>query len=162
MRETERINKSVLTADSIETQRGWTLAQKDNPLLCRYCKSPLFYVGVTWGVVDEQALLGIPILGKQRGYNYSLREIGFQLYCAECGHFHEHYEKYFYPDDKVVCSWNDEELNFAEIEELWYCLEQFNRKGDFMPRYQSTEMIYLKRKLQEYEKAHKKKRKKQA
>lgn len=160
MREVERIQKSVLTADSIETGRGWTLAQKDNPLLCSYCKSPLFYVGVTWGVVDEQPLLGIPVLGKQRKHCYGLREVGFQLYCAECGHFHEQYGKYFYPDDKLVCSWSDEELHLAELEELWYCLEQFNRRGDFTPRYQSNEMVYLKKKLLEYETAHRKKKRK--
>ena len=47
MKEVERINKSVLTAHSIEIgNSGWSLSQKDNPVLCYYCKSPLFYVGI--------------------------------------------------------------------------------------------------------------------
>lgn len=152
MKEVERINKSVLTADSIETGRGWSLAQKDSPVLCFYCKSPLFYVGITWGVTEEKELLGnIKILGKEREPQYSLREIGLNLYCAECGHFHNDYSKYFYPKDKIVCSWSDEELDLAEIEEIKYCLEQFNRKGDFTPLYPNKEMGYLKKKLKEYE-----------
>ncbi len=152
MREVERINKSVLTADSIETGRGWSLAQKDNPLLCFYCKSPLFYVEIVWGIVEERGLLwDIKVVGKEREPQYALREIGLNLYCAECGHFHNDYCKYFYPEDKVVCSWSDEELDFAEAEELKYCLEQFNRKGDFTPRFHNKEMDYLKKMLKEYE-----------
>jgi len=154
MKEVERINKSVLTADSIEARSGWSLSQKDNPVLCYYCKSPLFYVGIVWGIAEERELLGdikIKVLGKEREPQYSLREIGLNLYCAECGHFHNDYCKYFYPEDKVVCSWIDEELDLAEAEEIKYCLEQFNRKGDFTPRYHDNEMAYLKKKLREYE-----------
>jgi hypothetical protein len=158
MREVERINKSVLTADSIESCR-WTLAQKDNPVLCSYCKSPLFYVGITWGVVEEDELFGdIKVVGREWKHQYFLREIGLKLYCAECGHFHDDYYKYFYPEDKVVCSWNDEELDLAEIEEIRHCLNQFNSKGDFTPNYKSTEMSYLKKKLREYEEKHTKKK----
>lgn len=149
MKEVERINKSVLTADSIDVRRGWSLSQKNNPVLCFYCKSPLFYVEIVWGIVEEEELLGISI--SERKTNYSLREIGLNLYCAECGHFHDDYCKYFYPEDKVVCSWNDEELNLAEAEEIKYCLAQFNRKGDFTPNYSNQETDYLKKKLKEYE-----------
>lgn len=153
MREVERINKSVLTVDSIEDGRGWSLAQKENPVLCFYCKSPLFYVNMVWGVVEEEKLFeNMKVLGKEREPQYWLREIGLNLYCAECGHFHDDYYKHFYPKDKLVCCWNDEELDFAEIEEIKHCLEQFNRKGDFNPNYDSKEMIYLKNKLKEYEK----------
>ena len=151
MKEVERINKLVLTADSIECKR-WSLAQKDNPVLCSYCKSPLFYIGIEWGIVEERELHGIKVLGKEREPQYNIREVGLILYCAECGHFHENYSKYFYPEDKLVCSWSDDELGLAEIEEIKHCLEQFNRNGDFKPNYKSTEMDYLKRKLLEYEK----------
>mgnify|MGYP001570464852 FL=1 len=151
MREVERINKSVLTADSIEAGKGWSLAQKDNPVLCSYCKSPLFYIGIVWGVTEESNLLGIKVLGKDRPFQYSLREIGLNLYCAECGHFNDNYYKYFYPEDKVVCTWSDEELDIAEAEEIKYCLEQFNRKGDFTALFHNREMDYLKKKLREYE-----------
>ncbi|MEK6854841.1 MAG: hypothetical protein AABX73_01325 [Nanoarchaeota archaeon] len=160
MKEVERMNKLVLTADSIECKR-WTLAQKDNPVLCFYCKSPLFYIGIEWGVVEERELFGIKVLGKEREPQYQLREVGLILYCAECGHFHENYSKYFYPKDKLVCLWSDEELDLADIEEIKHCLEQFNRKGDFKPNYKSAEMFYLKNKLIEYEKRNfSKKRKK--
>ncbi len=152
MKELERINKSVLTADSIETRKGWSLAQKDNPVLCEYCKSPLFYVGIDWGIVEESSLFNdIKVIGKERNFQYYLREVGLILYCAECGNFNNHYSKYFYPEDKLVCSWNDEELDIAEIEEIKHCLEQFNRKGDFIPNYQSPEISFLKKKLVEYE-----------
>ena len=152
MKEVERINKSVLTADSIRTGDGWSLAMKDNPVLCFYCKSPLFYIRIVWGVVEEEEFLkDIKVLGKEREPQYSLREVGLNLYCAECGHFHNDYCKYFYPKDKEVCCWDDEELDLAEAEEIKYCLEQFNRKGDFTPRYNNEEMTYLKKKLKEYE-----------
>lgn len=152
MREVERINKSVLTADIIKTGGSWSLSYKDNPVLCFYCKSPLFYVEIVWGIVEEEELLeGIKVLGKERKPQYALREIGLNLHCAECGHFHNNYYKYFYPKDKVVCSWNEEELDIAEAEEIKYCLGQFNRKGDFTPLYHNNEMAYLKRKLKEYE-----------
>lgn len=157
MREVERINKSVLTADSIECRRGWSLAQKDNPVMCLYCKSPLFYIEIVWGIVEEERWSDIKVLGKEREPQYRLQEIGLNLYCAECGHYNESYYKYFYPQDKVVCSWNDEELDYAEIEEITYCLEQFNRKGDFTPRYHNHEMEYLKRKLKDYEEKRNKK-----
>ena len=160
MKELERINKSVLTAGSIETRKGWSLAQKDNPILCEYCKSPLFYVGIDWGIVEESWLFNdIKVLGKERDFQYHLREVGLILYCAECGHFHEHYSKYFYPEDKLVCSWNDEELDIVEMEEIKHCLEQFNRKGDFTPNYPSPETSFLKKKLREYEEKYKQVRK---
>ncbi len=146
----EKIAKLVFTADSIENNKGWSLVQRENPLLCDYCKSPLFYIDIVWGVVEEVHLLGIKVVNEDHKYHYFLREVGFNLYCAECGHFHEHYDKYFYPEDKVVCYWNDEELDYAEKEEIWYCLSQFNQKGDFIPRYKSSEMKYLKIKLEEY------------
>ncbi|MDP1695044.1 MAG: hypothetical protein Q8L34_05900 [Candidatus Woesearchaeota archaeon] len=151
MKEVERISKSVLTADSIESRRGWSLAQKDNPVMCIYCKSPLFYVGISWGIVEEERWKDIKIFNKQREPQYRLQEIGLHLYCAECGHWNETYHKHFYPEDKLVCNWEDDELDYAEIEEIYYCLEQFNRRGDFTPRYSSTAMEYLKRKLKEYE-----------
>lgn len=151
-KERERIIKLVLTADSIENTRGWSLAQKENPLLCIYCKSPLFYIQINWGIADETELFkDIKTLGKEREPQYSLREIGFNIYCAECGSFHEHYDKYFYPEDKIACTWNDEELSLAEHEEILYCLEQFNRNGDFISHYNSSELNYLKTKLKEYE-----------
>lgn len=152
MKNIERITKLILTADSIELRRGWSLAQKDNPLLCSYCKSPLFYVEIVWGVVDvTEEYKDFKVFGKEREPQYALREIGLQLYCAECGHFHEPYASYFYLLEKVVCSWNDEELDIAEAEEIKHCLDQMNQKGDFTPNYRSIQMDYLKKKLVSYE-----------
>lgn len=113
-------------------------------------------MGISRGIVEEERWTDIKVLGKEREPQYGLREIGLHLYCAECGHWHEDYYKYFYPQDKQVCGWNDDELDFAEIEELWYCLEQYNRKGDFIPRYHSHAMEYLKTKLKDYEEKRKK------
>jgi|TARA_Y100000034_G_C6904339_1_gene419165 hypothetical protein len=155
MREVERINKSVLTADSIEGMGRWSLSQKENPVLCFYCKSPLFYIQIVWGVVEEEELFkNMGIVKRNRKPHYSLREVGLNLYCAECGHFHDDYCKYFYPKDREVCSWSDEELDLAEIEEIKYCLTQFNQKGDFIPSYKSSQMNYLKKMLKEYEEKH--------
>ncbi|MEK6951836.1 MAG: hypothetical protein AABX29_02370 [Nanoarchaeota archaeon] len=151
MKETERINKSVLTADSIESKRGWSLAQKDGIVLCYYCKSPLFYFLKELGIVEESNLWDIKVIHKEREPQYILREVGLLLYCAECGNFHDDYSKYFYPKDKLVCGWSDEELDIAEIEEIMYCLEQWNQKGDFTPRFKNSQMNYLKKKLKEYE-----------
>ena len=122
MKELERINKSIITADSIEARNGWSLSQKENPTLCSYCKSPLFYVWIEWGVVEESELFkDIKVL--EKGKHYWLREVGLVLYCAECGHLHNDYCKYFYPKDRLVCSWSDKELDLAEIEEIKYCLK---------------------------------------
>ena len=115
MREVERINKSVITADSIEVTKGWGLGDKENPFLCYYCLSPLFYIRIVWGIVEDE-VFEIKVVGKEREPQYSLREVGFILYCAECGCFHEKYDKYFYPKDKLVCCWDDDKLDLAEIE----------------------------------------------
>lgn len=151
MRELERINKSIITADSIETSSGWSLSKEDNPFLCEYCKSPLFYINIEWGIVEDDIYKEIKVLGKEREPQYYLREIGFRLYCAECGHFNEIYYKYFYPEDKVVCSLNDDRLEYVELQEIKHWLDQFNRKGDFTPNYQCHEAEYLKKKLKEHE-----------
>ncbi len=151
MNEVERINKSVLIADSIKSTRRWSLAQQDNPVLCSYCKSPLFYLEIVWGIIEEEKR-EFKVMGKEREPQFWIREVGLNLYCAECGHFNDDYFKYFYPEDRLVCLWNDEELDLADIEEIKHCLEQFNRKGDFTPNYNSVEVVFLKKKLLEYEK----------
>ncbi|MAG77630.1 MAG: hypothetical protein CL811_12820 [Colwelliaceae bacterium] len=153
MREVERINKSIITADSIEARKGWTLANKDNPVLCHYCKSPLFYIGLVWGIVDESDFnKEFKVIGQEHG-SYYMREVGLILYCAECGHFHEHYYKHFFPNDKIICTWDDEEIDIAEIEEIRYCIAQYNKNGDFEPHFNNCQMNYLKKKLREYEEA---------
>jgi len=149
--ENEKVIKLILKADSIKTGRGWTLAQYDNPFLCSSCKSPLFYVHITWGVVDETEMREYKVLGRNHKYQYWLREIGFGLFCAECGDFQENYWKYFYPDDRIICCWKDDELNLTELEEIKHCLTQWNSNGDFKPNYKSNDFDYLKNKLKEYE-----------
>ena len=148
----EKIAKFVYTLESIETARGWTLSQRDKALLCYSCKSPLFYIEVMWGIVDETRLYDdFKVIGRNHKQQYNLREVGFSLHCAECGKFEESYCKYFYPKEKLVCSWNDKELEYAEKEEISFYLSQFNKVGNFKPSYFSSELKYLKEKLNEYE-----------
>ncbi|MDO8563615.1 MAG: hypothetical protein Q7R87_01260 [Nanoarchaeota archaeon] len=149
--ENERITKLILKPNNIMTSRGWSLAQYDNPLSCYSCKSSLFYVHITWGVVDETDMHDFKVLGRDHKYQYWLREIGFGLFCAECGDFQESYFKYFYPEDKVVCYWREDNLDLGDFEEIRHCLTQWNSKGDFKPNYNSSILQYLKNKLKEYE-----------
>lgn len=152
MKEIERMNKLVLTADSVETKGGWSLAQKENAFVCDYCKSPYFFVRQEHGVIEEPS--DWQVVGQRRKDFYVLREIGLALYCAECGKFHEDYWKWFYPKDRIVCSWDDDELEYAEIEEIQYCIQQYNQKGSFKPAFKTGELNYLKEKLDEYENKH--------
>lgn len=145
--EKNRLMKSVLTPNSIETRGMWSLAQKENVFLCDECKSPLMYVRQEHGVVEEE--FAFPNLDGKEKY-FALRVIGLALYCAECGTFQDDFYKYFYPEDKLVCSWDDDDLGLADLEEIQYCLQQFNNTGDFKATHESKEIRYLKEKLKEY------------
>lgn len=150
MQEHKRIIKNVIMPVSIETRNGWSLSQKDNIFLCYQCKSPLMYIRQEHGVVEEEP--HFPVENNRRKDYYMLRVVGLAIHCAECGAFQNDFSKWFYPEDKQVCSWDEEELDMAEREEIEYCLIQFNQNGDFEPRFKSGELAYLKKKLEEYEK----------
>ena len=81
-------------------------------------------------------------MGNKDNRTFTLREIGLSVYCAECGCFHEHYSKWFYPEDRLVMAFD--ELEDVEMPEVEYCLNQFNQKKDFKPQYKWRELKELK------------------
>ncbi len=144
----EQIRKLVIRPDEIQGEDSWSISLNKNLFSCRDCNSNLVYVKIKWGVVAEDMSYGV--LGNRGNRTYALREIGLSVYCAECGCFHEHYSKWFYPEDKLIMSFD--ELEDAEMPEVEYCLNQFDQKGDFKPQYKWSELKELKEKLREYEK----------
>ena len=111
------------------------------------CNSNLTYIKVNWGVVAEDNDYGV--MGNKDNRTYSLREFGLTIFCVECGCFYERYSKWFYPEDKIIMSFD--ELEEAEMCEVEYCLNQFDQKKDFKPQYKWHELDELKKKLREYE-----------
>lgn len=150
MKAKDRIPKLVILPGEISDNTGFALNLNEDTVTCNDCGSHLFYIKIEWGVVVEEHDYGI--LGNRSKRIYALREVGFALYCAECGQFEESYWKWFYPEDKVICTWD--EINGAEKSEIEYCLRQFDQKGDFTPQYKCAEVNLLKEKLKEYEKKH--------
>ena len=149
------IQENVLTLNSIEGSKGWTLAQKDNAFACYECGGYLFYVRRQWGVVEESSVLAKNVnkAGYTLGNKYlALREACLDLYCAKCSYFEDRHYKWLYPDDKIVCSWDDDELNYAERGEIEYALNIYNHTGQVKGSYESGEVKYLREKITEYEK----------
>lgn len=156
LKEKKGLIKYVVAVDSIETRGGWTLAQKENVARCPNCGGNIFYVRKEHGVVDESD--DHEDLFREKDMRcYHLRQIGLALYCAECGEMEDFYDKFFHPTDKVVCSWDDEELEYGEMEEVNFALLQFNKTGKMKLGYSDSNIKYLQRKLEEYEKEHPKK-----
>ena len=95
------IQENVLTLNSIEGSKGWTLAQKDNAFACYECGGYLFYVRRQWGVVEETFSFGkskATIAGYRLGNKYlALREVSLDLYCAKCSYFEDRHYKWLYP-----------------------------------------------------------------
>ena len=146
----EQIRKLVIRPAEIECEDSWRMSLNKNLHSCEGCNSNLSYIIINWGVVAEDNWYGI--VGNKDNRIYSLREIGLSVYCAECGRFHEHYSKWFYPEDRLVMAFD--ELGDAEMPEVEYCLNQFDQKKDFKPQYKWYELKELKEKLIEYEKKH--------
>lgn len=148
----ERIPKLVIKPNEIDGQDvfGLNLSLNDNTVKCTDCGSHLFYIKIHWGIVAEND--DYSILGNKSNRTYCLREVGMHLYCAECGVFEEMYHKWYYPEDKIIMTF--EEVEMAEKCEVEYCLRQWDQKGDFKPQYNWSELISLKEKLKEYEKKH--------
>ncbi len=144
----EQIRKLVIRPDEIEGEDNWNISLNRNLFSCGDCNSNLSYVKIEWGVVAEDSWYGV--MGNKDNRTYALREIGLVIYCAECGHFHEQYSKWFFPEDKLIMRFD--ELEDAEMPEVEYCLNQFNQKKDFKPQYKFSELGELKKKLLEYEK----------
>lgn len=140
----KRIPKLIIVPYELSKER----LMKPDFAKCHACNSNLMYIEVEWGIVKEENWYGI--MGNKSNRTYSLREIGFNVVCAECGEFIENYAKFFH-DDEVVYYLNgtDDEDEFVEIE---YCLNQFNQTRDFTPRYKFPELNTIKEKLLEFEK----------
>lgn len=147
----ERIPKLIIKPEDIELTGGYGLEDNPNLMLCPYCLSPLHYIKIEWGIVAEDD--EYQVLGNKSKRSYALREIGFIVYCAECGDFIENFSKYFYPEDKVISDIGlFDELDMEERAEIWNCLTQWNQKNDFESRYKSPIFENLKLKIKEYEK----------
>jgi hypothetical protein len=150
IKEQKRIIKYIIVPDDIETRGSWSLADKENMFECDTCGGHLFYVRQEHGIVDEEDMhKDMKIMGWQK--YYALRVIGLATYCAECGEFQDDYWKYFYPKDNQVCTWDDEDLNLADIEELQWAIHQYNTEGKITMGYKSSEIKYLESKISEYE-----------
>lgn len=147
----EYIHELVIKPSKIKAG-SWNLYSNKNMLICNDCKSPLFYAVIKWGVVAEDNWYGI--LGNRGNRNYQLREVGLTLYCSKCGEFLEHYDKWFYPEDKFIQLEETFELDDDERAEIENCLHQWNQTAKFTSRYKSSIFIDLKNKLKEYELKH--------
>ena len=148
--------KNVLTAESIETKRSWGFNLKENIITCCDCLSPLFYLARHWGVVEEESFSGIKIVGYRLGNKYlALREVGLVVYCAECGVFNEDYSTWVYPDKKIIVTWRDEEIDYAEREEIEQALSVYNNTGQVKANYESSAVIHLRKEIKEYEEKNK-------
>ena len=148
----EKISKLVIKPSEIKI-KGFSLSSNANLSLCPDCKSPIAYVKINWGIIEEDHEYFAQYNRSKRVY--ALREIGFNLYCAECGEFIENYSRFFYPEDKLVFyDFHLEELDDDERAEIQVCLSQFNQTEKFTPRYKSQIFTELKSKLIEYENKH--------
>ena len=140
----KRIIKSIILPDDIGNNKSW-YPNNEHRYTCDDCGSLIFYLNKIMAVVQETSSYQIHTY-KDKTY-YSLREAGFNIYCAECGNFKE---MYFYDKDNIVCEFDD--LEYAEVEEVEYCLAQYNQKKSYEPRYKTNTTKILLDKIKEYDK----------
>lgn len=120
-----RITKSVIIADSIEARSGWSVGDYDDLHLCDSCKSPLFYVRQLMGIVEEHS--DYQVWGRI-GQDYLVfRVVGLALYCAECGEINESFYSFLFDKEKVVCTWEDDDLAYAERQQIEGWLDEYNK-----------------------------------
>jgi hypothetical protein len=146
MKEQIRIPKLILTPSMIDSNNHWRLNQKDELIICTDCNFNLFYIEKQLGVIAEE--FDYQISGYKEKRYFRLTEIGLNIYCAECGTWYENYSKWFYPEDKIIMTFD--ELGNVEQTEIDYCLSQYNQKHDFTPQFKCPEVNMLKDKLNEY------------
>lgn len=153
------VPKLIIPPGLLDTKSFGISPDKDL-ITCEDCGSHLIYIKKSFGIVEESNFYHI--MGNKSKRVYSLREIGFTLFCAECGGFIESYSKYFYPEDLLVYCFDNGWYDLDEDEkvEVEYCLSQFNQTRDFIPRYKFAELNKIKEALLEYEKKHKEKNEK--
>jgi hypothetical protein len=116
---------------------------------CDDCNSNLVYIEVEFGIVKRELDYGIA--GNKSNRVYSVEEIGFSLYCAECGSFVEDFQKFFH-DDELVYSFRGTFIDEEDMITIKHCLHQFDQKRDFTPLYNFPELDTIKEKLIEFEK----------
>ena len=142
------ITKSVLTPNSIETRGGWSLSHKENLSMCMECKGSLFYIRQQHGIVEEKSMF--PVVGYKFGDRHlAMRVIGLATYCAECGQFNDDWWSWAVPEDKLVCTWDDDELNGGEIELIQMALDSYNHTGEVKGPYETSELTYIRSKIKE-------------
>jgi len=145
--EKQRINKLVIVAGDLKGIENNWLDLKDKLICCDNCMSPLCYVQKVLGVVYEKSDYGI--VGYKHKGSYTVREIQLFVRCAECGDLIDDFCTKFYDDDKIVYPF--EKIDSDELGEVEYCIEQFNRIGDFTPRIKYGFLKEMKEKLKEFD-----------
>lgn len=148
----KRIIKSIILPDEVGGNGKWYPNNEDR-YSCYDCGSLLFYLHKIMAVVQEDSIF--QIVGHKDKTHYSLREAGFNIFCAECGTSRD---MHWYDKDNMVVEFDD--LDYADVEEVEYCLAQYNQNKTYTPRYKTNTVKILKEKLEEYEKEKKLKEKK--
>ena len=141
-----KLTKLITKPSNIDAENNWKLSMDEQLFICHDCHSNLFYISPIKGVVANECDCGI-IYNKEKRY-FTLTTIGLNIYCAECGSFNEDFTKYFYPEDKLIMTFN--ELDMVESYEVEHCLSQFNQKHTFTPLYKDSTFNLLLSKLNEY------------
>jgi hypothetical protein len=148
MIENERIPKLILLSSNIGLNNGFNASRDFNK--CSNCGSNIFYIKSVFGIVAENQ--EYMVLNNKEKRTFCLREIGFDIYCAECGDYCDDFHQYIYKKDDLVMSFD--ELEDYEKEEVGYCLAQYNQKHDFTQNYKATNLNLMKEKLNEWVKEH--------
>ena len=151
IKETKHMNKLIIVPGDMDFGR-WTVGAEDL-FRCYNCQSTLFYIRERYGVVEEDS--DFQIMNNQRKSYYVFRVIGIRCYCAECGEFNEDYNKWMYPVDKTVYTFDDEDF-FDEDDrmEVMYCISQYNQRKKYIPNFKSMVAVNVKKALDEYEEKH--------
>ncbi len=140
----KRMIKTVIMPDELKDER-FSLTMNENRYICYDCHSILFYIKKLFGVVYEELEYGI--MHHVDKTQYRLREYGFKVYCAECGHFQE--IEFIDTKDSLVCDFDD--LDGAERGEIEYCLGQYNQRKTYTPLFKTSSTTLLREKIKEFE-----------
>ena len=147
-----KTEKLVIVPSDID-YNNFSLPTNENLQCCLDCNSNLHYIVLKYGVVVEEYDYGV--MHNRSNRIYTLRPVGIDIFCAECGCFNEFYTKWFYPEDKLVILFDElVEIDAVEKAEVEHCLNQYDQKGNFQPLYKCSCLSELKKKLDEYEKKH--------
>lgn len=117
-----RIPKLVLKKIEIET-KNFNIDCTE----CYECNGNLFYIAEEFGIAYEGDY-------KVSGYVFkkgslSLTNVGMTLFCAECGSHNEGYNKWMFDDDKIVHSWDRDDLDADDKDMIEVFLSKLNKTG---------------------------------